>query len=189
MYPRENHYSIAIYPPSPTMDIIEGMKKKLAAVIGWFNSKNSKGHITICNFNADDKEISLIKSKLTAHCNSESGLNLHFDHLGNYPNGTFCLLPNVSSHNSLNKMMKRVQKIISARGLYKSTNPHITIGRNLDEDKSVIAGELFTKVGMNFYCDRIVLRVLNPEIKQYEVVDEFIFQDKPNPSNEQLTLF
>lgn len=189
MYYMQNQYSIAIYPPLPIIEEVEGIKNELAAIIGWFNSKNSKGHITIGNFYADIKEVSKIKSALTTQCSSEPGLKLNFNHFESYPNGTFCILPDAGCRDSLKDLMKRIQQCITIKGSYKSTNPHITIGRKLDEDKLAIASKLFTKVGMNFYCDRIVLRMLDDKIKQYVVVDEFIFRNQPVPSIEQIKLF
>lgn len=80
----EHRYSIAIYPPLSTSKVVSYLKQLLSKAIGWYNSKNSKAHITICEFNADDKqEISKIKTQLTTLCYSESPFDLHFDHIAN----------------------------------------------------------------------------------------------------------
>lgn len=176
--------------------MVSYLKQLLSKAIGWYNSKNSKAHITICEFNADDKqEISKIKTQLTSLCYSEAPLDLHFDHIANYrsgPNGTkgsVCILPSSGSACDLITLMKRIQKNLKVRSSYKSKSPHISIARKLDDNKMATASQLLTKVDMSFYCDRIVLRVLDLKIKQYIVIDEFVFQNNPAPPDKQLTLF
>ena len=40
------------------------MKELLASKIGWYNSKNSLAHITINEFERDEKELENVKVKL-----------------------------------------------------------------------------------------------------------------------------
>jgi 2'-5' RNA ligase len=183
-------YSIAIYPTSEVMKKVEAMKQQLSSSIGWYHSKNAKAHITICGFHADDRtEISGIKSQLRNICYSEPALALEFNHIEKYNNGAVCILPTNSAKSVLIKLMNRVQKNLSIRSAYKSNNPHISIARKLDNDQSAIANQLFADPDINFSCNSIVLRVYDPQRKQYVVTDEFILENKPLPPDEQLSLF
>lgn len=59
----EDKYSIAFIPDSKTSEEVKKLKLQLADEIGWYNSKNSLAHITICEFTSTDKEIEIIKKR------------------------------------------------------------------------------------------------------------------------------
>lgn len=173
---KEDKYSVAIYPPLEIMHEVAAMKTRLAMSIGWFNSRNSKAHISICEFMGDqEKEVS-IRRQLYKMCTPESPLELCFDHFGSYANGAFCLFPNEKSKEDLKHLMKRIQEQLETRILHKSDSPHMSIARRLDENKLIIANQLFKDNTMNFLCDRLVLRVFDTGKRQYRVIDEFLFQ-------------
>ena len=188
-----NRFSVAIYPPEPEMSKVRDLKDQLASVIGNYGSRNSKAHITICEFNTDGEAgLLTIKSQLRKHCITESSLSLKFDHIGKYENkvnSVICLLPDNASELILKPFMKRIHKGIKVKLNIRSYNPHITIGRRLDEEKLASASNLFTSEEISFICDRIVLRVFDPTIRQFVVIEEFVFQSKPLPSDEQLSMF
>ncbi len=188
-------YSIAIYPDISIMKKVKAMKDELASFTGWFGSRNSKAHVTICECNAvGERELLGIKSLLEKLCATESALNLTFDHIGIYENkvnGVVCLLPNKESENMLKPLMKRIRKSMKVKLVPGSSNPHITIGRKLNNEQLSLARELFinTEVSLNFICDRIVLRVREDQ-NQFAVIDEFVFQGEPlMPIDEQLSMF
>ena len=189
-------YSVAIYPVISVMDSVKRFKDDLASSIGWYGSRNSKAHITICEFNADaERELVSIKSQLQRLCATESPLDLKFDHVGMYENkvnGVACLLPDKETEEILKPLMKRIGKGLKVKNISGSNNPHITIGRKLNKEQVSFATDLFkdTKVNLNFICDRVVLRVLNRSIGQFEVIEEFIFQSKtPRLADGQLLMF
>lgn len=187
-------YSVAIYPFGSVMDEVRALKDELASLIGWFGSRNSKAHITICEFNADsERQLEVVKSQLHNICNTESPLNLTFDHIGAFEKGVnsvICLLPDNESETIVKPLMKRIQKGLSIKLTNRSSNPHITIGRKLDEEKLSMANSLFMnkRINLNFCCDRIVLRVREGN-SQFAVIEEFVFQSNPLPADEQLSMF
>ncbi|NRF41841.1 2'-5' RNA ligase family protein [Pedobacter foliorum] len=188
-------YSIAIYPFGSVMDEVRALKDELASLIGWYGSRNSKAHITIGEFEADlEGKLDSIKSQLRKLCETEFPLDLRFDHVGAYEKGTnsvICILPDNESETILKPLMKRIQKGLKVKLTYNSSNPHITIGRKLDEEKLSVANTLFKdkKIKLNFCCDRIVLRVREGN-SQFLVIEEFVFQSKPSSSSdEQLSMF
>ncbi|WP_214229101.1 2'-5' RNA ligase family protein [Pedobacter sp. B4-66] len=188
-------YSVAIYPFGTVMDEVRALKDDLASLIGWFGSRNSKAHITICEFNADsERQLEVVKSQLHNICDTESPLNLTFDHLGAFEKGVnsvICLLPDNESETILKPLMKRIQKGLKVKLTHSSSNPHITIGRKLDAEKLSVANTFFMSkaINLNFCGDRIVLRVREGN-SQFVVIEEFVFQSKPSQlSDEQLSLF
>ncbi len=66
----KNQYSLAIYPSQAVVLLIKSMKEQLNQEIGWFNSKNAVGHITICEFKATDAAFVKIKKQLSQLCNT-----------------------------------------------------------------------------------------------------------------------
>lgn len=188
-------YSISIYPDISIMERVKAMKDELASFTGWFGSRNSKAHITICEFNAvGEKELLGIKSQLQKLCATESAINLTFDHIDVYDNkvnGVVCLLPNKESENMLKPLMKRIRQAMKVKLFPGGYNPHITIGRKLNKEQLSVATDLFInrEVSLNFICDRIVLRVREGQT-QFAVIDEFVFHSKPlMPIDEQLSMF
>jgi 2''-5'' RNA ligase len=184
-------YSVAIYLPEPEMSVVSGMKDQLAFKGGKYGSRNSKAHITICELNIDtEQKLQLIKGQLSRICAGLSPLNLIFDHFGAYDNGVMCILPDKESDVLLKELMKNIRDAIKVKLLYKSYNPHVTIGRKLNREQLSIARDLFidTKVNLNFICDRIVLRVREGET-QFIVIEEFIFQSKTQSGVGQLPMF
>ena len=85
--------------------------------------------------------------------------------------------------------MKEIQKQIQFPVSHKSSEPHISIGRQLTEAQLKIAYSLFDAVNLNFICDGITIRIFNPERKQYDVLETIPFLSEMEPEKEQLTLF
>jgi 2'-5' RNA ligase len=186
-----SQYSIVITPPDDVADTVKSMKMELYRLLGWFNSKNSKAHITICNFWADGEfEIPKIKQHLQQLCNTASGLKLSLDSVEKYVNGAVCILPNADCRNDLIKLMKRISCDFKSSCTYKSASPHMSIARRLGQENAALALHLFCTIPkISFYCDRITLRVFNGRMKQYETVEEFQFRNGTDPSGQQLRLF
>ena len=185
----EKHYSIAIYPPEDVIDSIKTMKELLASKIGWFNSKNSVAHITICEFKITEKELARIKTKLLKICDSFIPFHVYLDHFGTYENGAFFIAPNEESKVNLKPIMKKAQDALILSNLKKSNDPHISIGRRLTPESINIATSLFTSIDIDFLCNTIVLREFDPVKKQFFVIDHFPFGDNPQPELIQGSLF
>ncbi|WP_291105124.1 MULTISPECIES: 2'-5' RNA ligase family protein [unclassified Flavobacterium] len=185
----EKHYSIVIYPSEAIIDLVKSMKEGLAKEVGWFHSKNSVGHITICLFKATDEAIENIKNQLSSVCDTLAPVEVCMDEFGSYPNGAFFISPDQDSKSSLMPIMKRIQESLHNLNMQKSDDPHLSIARRLTPQKLEIAKSLFTLIDVHFLCDSIVLRKFDENIKQFAVTDTFKFKGNPQPDLIQRMLF
>ena len=182
-------YSIAIHPSEEIIFLLKSMKEELSAKIGWFNSKNSVAHITLNEFEATDADMIRIKKQLTALCDTLQPVAVHFDSYGSYPNnGAFFIAPDELSKKNLKTIMKHINDGLQLTVNFKSSDPHISIARRLTPEKLAVANGLFPPIAFSFLCDRVVLRKFNKERKQFDVIDEFTFNDNP-PLSVQGSLF
>lgn len=165
------------------------MKEQLASKVGWFHSKNSVGHITICEFRATDVAIETIKNQISRLCDNLAPVDVHLNELGSFPNGAFFIAPDNDSKNNLKHIMKRFHKSLRIQNMIKSDNPHLSIARKLSPENLAQANHLFTSIDLNFVCDSVVLRQFDENIKQFFVTDTFEFKDNPQPKLIQGTLF
>ncbi|PVX47195.1 2'-5' RNA ligase [Flavobacterium sp. 103] len=186
----EKTYSLVIHPPEPILALVKSMKEQLAAEVGWFNSKNSVGHITICEFKATEKGIENIKNQILKICDTLSPVEVYLNEFGSFPkNGAFFIAPDNDSKKSLKNIMKRFHKSLLIPNMLKSDNPHLSIARRLSSENLIKANQLFTEIDLHFVCDRVVLRQFDEKIKQFFVIDTFEFNDNPQPESIQGTLF
>ena len=185
----EKKYSVVIHPSQEIIDRIKTMKEELAVKIGWFNSKNSVAHITICEFTIDESQLDKFKEKLLKICDTFTPFPVYLDHFGSYDSGAFFIAPNEESKTNLKPVMKKTQDAMLLSNLKKSSDPHISIGRKLTPESIKIANTLFTTIDMRFLCDNIVLRELDPIKKQFFVIDTFPFGSNPKPELIQGSLF
>ena len=185
----EKHYSLAIYPSEDLISLIRSMKEQLAKEVGWFHSKNSVGHITIGEFKATDKEIAIIKNKLSRLCDSLEPVEVYLNGFDSYPNGAFFISPDQDSKNSLKPIMKRFHESLRIPNMQKSDDPHLSIARRLTPEKLEKAKSLFTTIDVDFLCDSVVLRKFDEHIKQFAVIDEFKFNSNPQQEPIQGILF
>jgi 2'-5' RNA ligase len=102
----EKLYSLVIHPPESILALVKSMKEQLATEVGWFNSKNSVGHITICEFKATEKGIENIKTQIDKVCNTLSSVEVHLNEFGSFPNGAFFIAPDNDSKKDLKHIMK-----------------------------------------------------------------------------------
>jgi 2'-5' RNA ligase len=185
----EKHYSVAIYPSEEVIALVKSMKEELAQEVGWFHSKNSVGHITICEFKTTAAAIEIIKNQLRIVCNTLKPVEVCLNEFDSYPNGAFFISPNNNSKKSLKPIMKRVQESLHKLNMQKSDDPHLSIARRLTPKKLERAKSLFILIDVHFLCDSIVLRKFDKNIKQFFAIDEFKFNDNPQPEGIQGTLF
>jgi len=174
----EKHYSVVIYPSEAVIALVKSMKEGLAKEVGWFHSKNSVGHITICLFKATDEAIENIKNQLSSVCDTLEPVEVCLNEFGSYPNGAFFISPDEDSKSSLIPIMKRIQESLHDLDMQKSDNPHLSIARRLTPQKLEKAYRLFPLIDVHFLCDSIVLRKFDENIKQFFVTDEFKFNGK-----------
>lgn len=185
----EKQYSLAIYPSEAVIGLVKSMKEQLAQEVGWFHSKNSVGHITICEFKATDKEIEIIKNQLNRLCDVLEPVEVCLNGFGSYPNGAFFISPDEDSKNNLKPIMKRFHESLRIRNMQKSDDPHLSIARRLTPEKLEMAKSLFTAIEVYFLCDCVVLREFDEHVRQFAVIDEFKFNGNTQADFIQGSLF
>lgn len=185
----EDKYSIAFIPDSKTSEEVKKLKLQLADEIGWYNSKNSLAHITICEFISTDKEIEIIKKKIARITKTFTPFQVLLNGFDSYPNGAFYISPSENSKKGLKKIMKSLTSSLIEKKMYKSNEPHLSIARKLSLEKLAIAHKLFQETELSFQCDKIFLRKFNPNIKQFEIINSFDFNSEPCSEGIQGTLF
>lgn len=131
----------------------------------------------------------MIKAKLSELCNSEIPIDVHLNYIDNYGFQTIYIAPGDNSKDELLRIMRRIQQNLNVKGLKISDAPHMSIARGLNQEKSIIANTLFKTIDMTFCCDRIALRRFDRQIRQFVVIDEFLFKSNPAPLERQLALF
>ena len=185
----EKLYSLVIHPPEEILALVKSMKDQLATEVGWYNSKNSVGHITICEFKATETAIETIKKQISKLCDLLVPVAVHLNEFGSFPNGAFFIAPENDSKKDLKRIMKHFNKSIQVADIKKSDNPHLSIARRLSPENLLKANQLFTEIDLNFVCDSVILRQFDEKVKQFFVIDTFRFNSNPQPEVIQGTLF
>lgn len=169
-------YSIVIQPSDSVIEEVKQMKELLAKKIGWYNSKNSLAHITINEFERDEKELENLKAKLTELTTFLKSQDIQFTNFDIFPNGAFFLKPNETSREYLKQIMTSFHQKFIYPTKIKSNEPHISIGRRIQPEKIEIAKSLFNeKPDITFKCNTIALRVFNDDRKQFDIIETFDF--------------
>ncbi|WP_447767150.1 2'-5' RNA ligase family protein [Sphingobacterium faecium] len=175
-------YSFVFQPCEKGIQLVKSIKESLKNKIGWFSSCHSLAHITICEYQADMDMLSHIKRQVAEVLKFEQSQYVYFDEYQVFPqNGTFYIAPALKSKQFLKKKMEAVTQIDFATELYKSEEPHLTVGRKLDQEKLAIASENLKAVDLDFFCSSIFLRKFNPIRKQYDIIEEFKFGNFQKP--------
>ncbi|MCL9770397.1 2'-5' RNA ligase family protein [Flavobacterium sp. HXWNR69] len=182
-------YSVVFQPSESVIEAVKELKEQLSAKIGWYPSKNSLAHVTICEFEYDLTTYENIKSRIANYCRYQIPFEVTFNAFEQYPNGAFFIAPDKESKSKMAAIMKEIPKQIQFPVNHKSSEPHISIGRKLTEDQIKIAYRLFDAVNLNFICIGITIRIFNPDRKQYDVLETIPFLSEIEPEKEQLTLF
>lgn len=182
-------YSVVFHPSDSVIKSVTEFKEQLCAKIGWYPSKNSLAHVTICEFDCDTPVYETIKNILTAYCHTQKSIPVVFNSFGNYSNGAFFIAPDAESKAKMVVIMKEIPKKILFSVNHKSLNPHISIGRQLSTTQLQIAYSLFQEVHLEFLCNGVTIRKFNPERKQYDTVETIPFNGSDDTFMEKWTLF
>lgn len=182
-------YSVIFHPSETVIETVKGLKEELYTRIGWYPSKNSLAHITICEFEHELATYEIIKNKISNYCRYQNTFEVSFNAFANYPNGAFFIVPEVESKAKMVEIMKEIPKEIKFSVSHKSVDPHISIGRKLNEEQLKIAYTLFEEIDINFSCQGITIRIFNTKRKQYDVLETIPFKGEIAPTKEVWTLF
>lgn len=186
-----NKYSIALIPPKWIIDLLDSMKDELFYKTKWFPSRDSKAHITIAEFWATEKQLEKVLSKIQQIADSITPVEVTFNHFDSFPNGAFYVAPDSNSKNELAVVLKRFHKAIKiispANRILKSSNPHMTIGRQLDELQLKTSQETFKEINIAYHCNSVSIRLHNG--KQYDILESYPFNGNPSEEVIQTSLF
>ncbi len=182
-------YSLVFQPDTETIDWVAQLKTDLAQKIGWYNSKNALAHITICEFQATEQDIHRLLNQVSRCCERFAPQEVHLNAFNTYPNGAFFLEVDLEAKAILKDYSKQIFEALPYKNMYKNTDPHLSIARKLSADKLESAYQLFDKPEHSFKCDKIALRILNLERKQFDIIKTFDFLNLGENRNLQLPLF
>jgi hypothetical protein len=186
---KKERYSIVVYPQRKSINEVSVLKNTLAEKIGWYSSRNSKAHVTIAIFKANNREFDFYISYVKDFCYAEKPNFVRFDQLiASGKNGAVVVLPDKNSKPYLNDLFKRFRQGLRYKKVMNGSAAHISIGRKLHPEDIEIAQDLFEEVSLNFLCEKIAIRKFNDEKGQYEVIYEFCFLGNP-PKQGQLSFF
>ena len=182
----KERYSIAIYPSAEVMSLIKDFKDLLARIIGWYPSRNSNGHITIMEFEASKTELVVINNFLQNFCSAKKPFLIALDGFKNYLNGAFFIAPDQKSKATTKVFMKQLHQGFPIKALFTSSDPHLSIARQLDKQNIKIANQLFQDVKTAFKCNSIVLRELKDVgegRKQFVIIEKYLLDGIDDFSN------
>lgn len=167
-------YSIVVH-PAELLNEITKIKQDLKAMIGWYSSVNALAHFTICEFFADEEQITEMKQKIAKLIINWKKEVVQLTSFDSFHKGTFYIKPDEASSLYLKALFKaiaiKVKEIIPEA--FTCTTPHMSIGRGLNEKQLEIAKTNFNNYLNSFVCDGVMIREFNPIRKQYDL-KEFI---------------
>jgi len=182
-------YSLVFEPDEEVLQLVKEMKDTLFNQIGWYNSRNSKAHISIFEFETNDEALPAILQEIEVAVLTCKAQHIYFDRLGDFPkNGAFFIKPADYARTYLKNIMWHLTAAVPVAKTHTSDNPHMSIARKLDTEKLQTAYTLFPFIDLDFFCDKILLRVFNEERKQYDPLQYFKFGNQKKLEG-QLSLF
>jgi len=182
-------YSLCFQPDALLIEQVKIMKDQLGDVIGWYPSKNSLAHLTIAEFQASESDIQRMHQQILRCCASFTPVETYLTAFGTYPNGTFFLQVDAHAKPLLQAYAQKLFQTLQLKQAYKCTDPHLSIGRKLEEEKIQQAYALFEQPNLHFTCNLIVLRRLNTVRRQFDIIANYPFLSQPLVEDIQLTLF
>lgn len=173
-------YSFVFQPCEKGIQIVKSIKESLEDKIGWFSSCHALAHITICEYHADLDALSRIKKQIVDVLKFENSQYVYFDEYNAFPkSGAFYIAPALKSKQFLKQKIAAITNVDFATEIYISNEPHLTVGRHLDQQKIAIALENYKTIDLDFFCSSIFLRKFNPLRQQYDIIEEFKFGNLP----------
>lgn len=139
---------------------------------------------------ANEATLESVKNRLIKLCDGLEPVEVGVTGFNSFSNGAFFKEPNEISKKKLIPIMKQVHETLNLPKLKKSTNPHLSIARQLTPEELKKANQLFTTIDLCFLCESMVLREFDENRHQFFVTDTFKFNNNPKkPAFVQGTLF
>jgi 2'-5' RNA ligase len=176
------NYAIVILPPQYLITCIRNLKHQLQRMASWYPSVNADAHLTISSFGAGTRYYGIWQRRLDGFCAMEIPFHVRFDSIRFFSeSNTFYLAPDAASRTRLKALMGRFQQKTNGLGALNTTEPHITIGRNLSVGQVSIADDFLKRklVGLSFECNRLYIRKLNLGRGQYDLFYSQPFGSQP----------
>ncbi len=172
----DKKYWVGICPPDETVEVVATLKQELKEQIGWYHSVNSKAHITFCEFFDGMGKLRAMENYLTEFCSHLEGFSITLNSADRL-HKVYCLYPDENSKGKLITLMRNFHRNKPFATETKSIHPHVSIARQLNEEKLVIADELFSKKAFDieFICNGLTIRKFSPGKGQYDVFRNFEF--------------
>jgi 2'-5' RNA ligase len=147
-----HEYLLVIEPNSKTTEKVIGLRELLSKTIPLSkDSLQSKPHISLCYFEANDSSDELIISKMKQATSSIKSFEIFLNDCEKWKNGTFILKIEQDQY------IQQLQRELSAvfKGVIKT--PHLTIARNIPEHSlNQISLDDFHYKG-SFTCESVLL--------------------------------
>ena len=147
----------------------------MKSLIGWYSSVNALAHFTICEFWANKELLAKVKQEITKLIANWSKEVVTLNSFDAFKGGAFYIKPDGDFSLYLKVLFKtiavKVKEIIPEA--YICTTPHLSIGRQLNEEQLEVAKRTFTSYTNSFICNGVMIREYNPMRKQYDL-KEFI---------------
>ncbi len=174
-------YSVVVYPAAQQMARVEKMNDELAGKIGWYHSRNSRAHVTICEFLASPAELAIIAEYIKQFCLSVPKQDVYFPRIYSFHSTCFAAPDDVSKSyfRILLRNFKRSfplhRKIF---GVKFSSGAHISIGRLLDAAQIETAARLFDdrNPDIRFTAEGFVVRKFDAATRQFSDFAGFRFK-------------
>ena len=170
-------------PDAQTIALIKDMKLNLGSKCGSYKSKNALAHFTIFEFFEESTNEDKICNQLQRIASEINAFEMHctsFDYFTNQNSYTFYIKPNEASSTHMSILMKQLLKDVTlVKKLHQTTTPHLTIGRQLNENQLKIANDIFKSIDLSFHVSHLTLRRYNKHIGQYEIYKTYPLLGQP----------
>lgn len=185
MAEQDNKYWVGICPPQTSEQYVATFKTRLEEKIGWYSSVNAKAHISFFEFMDDGYKLIAIEDYLSKSCKTICPFDVTLSHVSRFRK-TCCMLLNKQSEKTVAMIMQQLHRGMPFYNGKLFDKPHVSIGRELNEEQLTIALHLFSDANIHhrFHCDSLAIRRLNSTVRQYEIYKQFKLTGYP-----VLTLF
>src|SRR5690554_6928210 len=165
-------YSLAIQPNEPVFARVKEMKQELKRSIGHYGSANSAPHISLFEFELEEKKYLIISSyfkRVVAGLEPFEIIFTGFESFNHSVDFTYFVRLEESSMQTIINNCNQIRKASPYPLINKFKSPHMSVGRKLTKESLDIACDLFTEFNATDFCTTFVIRKFNIQIRQYDI--------------------
>lgn len=185
-------YSLAIQPTEPILSRMREIKQQLRHRIGHYGSANAAAHISLFEFELDEKSYPAILSYFKKSIVGLAPISIMFEGFHYFQHATaftFYVKLDGSSSQTIVNYCKQIKKASPYSLINKYNSPHMSVGRKLSQEGLDIANDLFTEFNATDLCEAFVIRKFNSQRRQYDIVEIIPLLNDENTVDTQLSLF